>query len=83
MISSINLTESGVAAFNSFFDRYARQGVSRQAVMFEVLDILTDRAACAETLVYELGARYTTSGRPEMLTLTGADIQVDEQDDDA
>lgn len=76
MITNIELTETGAAKFNSFFAAAAKNGVSMQAVMFELLDILADRASNGESLSYELGSQYTSTGRPEILRLSDSDITV-------
>ena len=82
MITNIELTPSGAAKFNSFFADYARAGISMQAVMFEVLDILQERAIMGESLTYELGRQYTVSGNPELLMLTAADVTVTEESEE-
>lgn len=81
MIKSIELTEAGANKFNSFFAASAKDGVSMQAVMFELLDVLTDRAGMSESFSYELGGQFTNSGRPEVLNLDAADVTVTEEDD--
>jgi hypothetical protein len=45
-----------------------------------MLQIMEDRAESGESLSYELGSQYTTSGRPELFYATAADF---DQDDDA
>lgn len=82
MITNIELAPSGVEKFNRFFADYAKEGVSMQAVMFEVLDIMQDRVSMDESLVYELGKHFTSTGRPEILTLDSEDISVTEEPDD-
>lgn len=82
MITNIELTQSGATKFNQFFADNAKSGVSMQAVMFELLDVIQERATMDETLVYELGSEYTLSGRPELLTLSKDDISVTEEDDE-
>jgi len=82
MITNIELTQSGVGKFNTFFAANAKTGVSMQAVMFEVLDVLQERASMDESLSYELGRQYTISGNPEILTMDATDIAVTEEDDE-
>ena len=82
MITNIELKPSGVEKFNRFFSAHAKEGVSMQAVMFEVLDVIQERASMDEALEYELGRQYTISGNPELLTLEPSDITVTEEADD-
>jgi hypothetical protein len=80
MITNIELTQTGADKFNGFFAAHAKDGVSMQAVMFEVLDVLQERASMDESLVYELGRQYTISGNPELLTFGASDVEVTEGD---
>jgi hypothetical protein len=82
MITNIELTETGTTKFNIFFAAAAKEGVSMQAVMFELLDILADRASMGESLSYELGSQYTITGRPEILRLDASDVAVTEESDE-
>lgn len=82
MITNIELTQSGVDKFNTFFAANAKDGTSVQAVMFEMLDVLQERAIMDESLSYELARQYTISGNPALLTLADADVTVTEEDDD-
>lgn len=81
MITNIELTQSGAAKFNQFFADNAKEGVDIQAVTFELLDIMQERASMEESLVYELGGQYTRSGNPALLTLDSQDISVTEEDE--
>lgn len=82
MITNIELTDSGTEKFNKFFERVAKPGVKLQAVTFELLDILQDRASTGESLDYELGRQYTVTGNPEILNLEAADVSVTEEPDE-
>lgn len=82
MITNIELTESGTTKFNNFFSAVAKDGVSMQAVMFELLDVLTDRAGMGESFSYELASQFTNSGRPEILSLEASDVVVTEEADE-
>jgi len=82
MITNIELTQSGVEKFNQFFADHAKTGVDMQAVMFELLDVMQERASMDESLVYELGGQYTRSGNPALLTLDIQDISVTEEEDE-
>lgn len=82
MITSIELTQSGVDKFNTFFAAHAKTGVSMQAVTLEMLDIMQDRASMDESLSYELGRQYTLSGNPEILRLDDTDIRLTIEDDE-
>lgn len=82
MITNIELTERGADKFNTFFAAHARDGVSMQAVMFEMLDVMQDRASMDESLSYELGRQYTSSGNPEVLTLDAEDVLLTTEDDE-
>lgn len=82
MISTLELTESGTAKFNNFFASFAKDGVSIQAVLFEMLDVIQDRAANQESYIYELGHVYTKTGHPELLRLSADDIKITEEEDD-
>lgn len=82
MTTTIELTEAGTTAFNTWFDSVARDNVRREAVCFELLDQLRDRVDMGESLVYELGRQYTTTGRPEHLHLAAADIEVTTEADE-
>lgn len=81
MITNIELTDDGTAAFNAWLDATAKPGTRREAVAFELLDVLADRVASGESLVYELRGQHTISGQPETLTLSAADITVTEEDE--
>lgn len=81
MITSLQLAASGVAKFNAWFGAVAREGVRAEAVAVEVCDQMIDRLSQRETLMYELGPRYTISGRPEHLYLERADLEVEEDEE--
>ena len=81
-MTNVQLTDSGAAAFNEWFDSVARPAVRREAVCFELLDQLADRVDMSESLVYELGQQYTTTGRPEHLHLSSTDVEVTAEDDE-
>lgn len=81
MITSIELTDSGTAKFNDFFSSAAKPGIEITEILWEVTDVLQDRASSGETLTYELHHQYTQSGRPELLTLEPSDISVTKADD--
>lgn len=78
MISSLQLADSGVTKFNAWFGAVAREGVRAEAVAVEVCDRMIERLSKSETLMYELGPRYTISGRPEHLYLERADLEVED-----
>ncbi len=82
MITNVELNESGTAKFNAFFERHAKPGTNMQAVCFELLDKLLDRAAMGEALHYELHRQHTNSGNPELLFLDASDIIVTEEADE-
>lgn len=82
MVTSIELTQADTEAFNDFFSTNAKPGVNMQAVLFEVLDVLADRAGNAESLSYELRSQYTVSGRPELLYLSAEHVTVSEEADE-
>lgn len=82
MISIVRLSESGNKKFNTWFANVGREGVLAGAVEAELCDIMLDRVAAGESLVYELGQRYTNTGRPELLHLERADLDVSEIDDE-
>lgn len=75
MSITIELTDSGVAAVNDFL-AVLKPTVSREAIMSEVLDVLADRVAGDETLVYWIAPQYTQSGRIESLALSLDDIVI-------
>lgn len=77
MITSIEFTESGIAKFNAFMQSTAKPEVRTEAVMWEALDILADRASNGEAMTYELGRRYTLSGNPALFTITADDYMVE------
>ncbi len=82
MIVNLELTESGSEKFNKFFHDSAKDDINIQAVLFEVLDVMQERAANKESFVYELGHLYTKTGRPEHLHLSPRDVKITEEDDD-
>jgi len=82
MITNVELNESGTAKFNEFFAKHAKPGTNMQAVCFELLDKLLDRAAMGEALHYELHRQHTNSGNPELLFLDSTDIEVTEEADE-
>lgn len=82
MITTIDLTESGVKKFNGWFADVAKPGTDLQAVLFEMLSILTERAVMGESLSYELHRQHTISGRPEIITIGPEDVETTEVDDD-
>lgn len=81
MIIGLQLTDSGTAKFNAWFEATAREGVRVEAVAMELCDQMIDRLTLNESLAYELGPRYTISGRPEMLILERGDVETEEQAD--
>ncbi len=82
MITNVELTEAGTAKFNAFFERCAKPGTNMQAVSFELLDKLLDRASVGDALHYELHRQHTNSGNPEVLSLDAADVEVTHEADD-
>jgi len=82
MITNVELTESGINKFNSFFALTAKDGVDMQAVMFEMLGVLENRACMSESFSYELHHQFTVSGRPEVLHLDADDVFITEEADE-
>lgn len=82
MITNVELTESGTAKFNAFFERHAKPGTNMQAVCFDMLDKFLDSVAMGESLIYELHRQHTNSGNPELLFLDASDIELTEVPDE-
>jgi hypothetical protein len=76
---TLTLTPAGRARFLSWLQDVGRSTLRPDAVESEMLQIMEDRAESGESLSYELGGQYTTSGRPELFYATAADF---DQDDD-
>lgn len=81
MITNIELTETGLEKFNEWFSGVARADVRIDAVMLEMLNIMQDRWNSGESRVYELGQRYSKTGRPELFRLDDVDVVVTEDSD--
>lgn len=82
MITNIELTDSGVEKFNAWFADVAKPEVRIDVVMFEMLSIMQDRWNSDEFRVYELGQRYTNTGRPELFRLDDIDVVVTEESEE-
>jgi hypothetical protein len=82
MITNINLTESGIEAWNSFFNEHAKDGVRIDATTLEMLNTIQDNLVIGDAMIYELGARYTNSGRPELFMLEDNMVEIEDRDDD-
>jgi hypothetical protein len=78
---TLTLNPAGRARFLSWLQDVGRSTLRPDAVESEMLQIMEDRAESGESLSYELGGQYTTSGRPELFYATAADF--DQDDDDA
>lgn len=74
MITSVELTDSGVEKFNKFFNAFARENVKREPTLFAMLDKLVDRLAEGNRPFYELGQQYTNTRRPEILDFDNKDL---------
>lgn len=72
----IELTETGFAGWIEWFQQHARDGVREPETRYNMLDIMESRLDAGETLMYELNARYTHAGRPEIFTLRAGDYVV-------
>lgn len=70
----IRFTPTAHARFQAWLADVARPAVRPAVVEAEALDIIRARAEAGETLSYELGQQYTTTGRPEVWTAVLADI---------
>jgi len=82
MITNLELNEAGAAKWNAFFAAHAGEKVQLQAATFEMLDCMAERAGLGESFVYELGAQYTNTGRPQLFTLTTDDVEITEEVDE-
>ena len=77
-----NMRSETTLKFNGWFADVAKPGTDLQAVLFEMLSILTERAVMGESLSYELHRQHTISGRPEIITIGPEDVEATEVDDD-
>jgi len=77
-----NMRSETTLKFNGWFADVAKPGTDLQAVLFEMLSILTERAVMGESLSYELHRQHTISGRPEIITIGPEDVETTEVDDD-
>lgn len=73
-----SLTEAGVAKVRAWLDQVGQPGLREQAILSEIENRIVDLFPDAERFPYELGLQYTTTGRPELLTLkSGEDFEVE------
>lgn len=70
----IRFTPTARACFHAWLANIARPDVRPTVVEAEALDVIRARAEAGETLSYELGQQYTTTGRPEDWTAALSDI---------
>ena len=80
---TLTLTPAGRARFLSWLQDIGRSTLRPDAVESEMLQIMEDRTEFGESLSYELGGQYTTSGRPELFYAAAADFDQDQDDDSA
>ena len=81
MITNVQLTDSGISKLNAFMAG-AKPAVRHERIAIEVCDMAAERLETGEAMIYELGGQYTLSGRPELLTLTLADVEAEEEADE-
>lgn len=82
MVTSIELTDGAISKWNAWFAATAKDGVKLQATTLEMLNVIEDRACSGESFVYELGQRYTLSGRPELFTLASDEVTITQEADE-
>ena len=70
----IRFNPAARARFHAWLADVARPAVRPAVVEAEALDIIRARAEAGETLSYELGQQYTTTGRPEDWAAALSDI---------
>ena len=72
---TLALNPAGRARFTAWLQEVGKPGLKLDAIESDMLDVCTARAEAAESMSYELGSQYTTSGRPELFfaNLTGFD----------
>lgn len=82
VVADVTLSDSGLRKFGEWFAKIAREGVVADVVEGEVCRVMFDRVTAGESLVYELAQQFTNTGRPEILHLSGEDIDVSKDVDE-
>lgn len=82
LVADVSLTDNGTRKFSEWFANVSRKGVAADVVEGEVCRAMFDRVTAGESLVYELGAQFTNTGRPELLYLEKEDLDVSKALDD-
>ena len=63
---TLALNQAGRARFAAWLQEVGKPGLKLNAIESDMLDVCTARAEAEESMSYELGSQYTTSGRPEL-----------------
>lgn len=79
---TLTLTPAARARFTAWLKDVGSDNLRADAVESEMLQIMEDRAASGESMSYELGRRYTTTGRPEVFYADAKDFDDSECDAD-
>lgn len=63
---TLALNPAGRARFAAWLQEIGKPGLKPDAIESDMLDVCLARAEAEESMSYELGSQYTTSGRPEL-----------------
>lgn len=74
---NIQLTNLGASKFNKWVLQVGKPDLNLQAVAFEALDRLVDDVSTNQTPTYELGASFTSTGRPEVFKFEAEDFEIE------
>jgi len=72
-----NFTKTGQQVFNDWFAKNAGHNVNKGVIENEVLESFAEAISMGDDPSYELGGRYTLTGRPSILRLSKDDIEFD------
>lgn len=76
---TLTLTPAARARFTAWLQDVGSANLRADAVESEMLGIMEDRAESGESMSYELGRRYTTTGRPEIFFADAKDFDDSER----
>jgi hypothetical protein len=73
MIIGISLTTSGKAKIARFLADHVKRSAGTGAVLYQIHEIIIDRAEQGRMLTYDLPTDYASDGKPAALTLQEGD----------
>ena len=77
---TLTLTPAARARFTAWLQDVGSAELRADVVESEMLQVMEDRAESGESMSYELGRQYTTTGQPELFYADAKDFDDDKRD---